>query len=82
MSTTFYLVAAVVVAAAWLTWAGLKPSPKLDIPHVQFEGDNSMARYISETKSLLDQGQAQVIEASVDVTQRIYREGSNMSAST
>ncbi|KAK7757857.1 hypothetical protein SLS62_000235 [Diatrype stigma] len=55
MSTTFYLVAAVVVAAAWLTWAGLKPSPKLDIPHVQFEGDNSMASYKALTLMALAQ---------------------------
>ncbi|KAI1845528.1 hypothetical protein JX266_008386 [Neoarthrinium moseri] len=59
MSTTLYLVIAGAVATAWLGWTLLKSPPKLHIAHVQFEGDNSMARYISETKTLMDQGQAQ-----------------------
>ncbi|RYP81367.1 hypothetical protein DL769_002013 [Monosporascus sp. CRB-8-3] len=61
MSAALYLFIAA-AAMAWLAWKQMTPLPKLEVPRVQFEGDNSMERYISETKSLMDQGYAQYLK--------------------
>jgi hypothetical protein len=47
-------------ASAWLVWKAQKPRPKLDVPLLQFEGDNSMLRYLNDTRSLMKKGYADV----------------------
>ena len=47
-------------ASAWLVWKAQKPRPKLDVPLLQFEGDNSMLRYLNDTRSLMKKGYAEV----------------------
>lgn len=54
MSVALMTVAAATVA--WLVWRLIAPPPKLNMPHVKFEGDNSMARYRAETRTLMEQG--------------------------
>jgi hypothetical protein len=48
------------VASAWLVWKAPKPRPKLDVPLLQFDGDNSMLRYLNDTRSLMKKGYADV----------------------
>ncbi|KAI1406848.1 cytochrome P450 [Hypoxylon sp. FL1857] len=42
--------------AAWLIKRGLFKSSKLDVPHVQFEEHESISRYISGYRSLMERG--------------------------
>lgn len=47
-------------ASAWLVWKARKPRSKLDIPLLRFEGDNSMLRYLNDTRTLMKKGYADV----------------------
>ncbi|KAK3296554.1 cytochrome P450 [Chaetomium fimeti] len=46
-------------AAAWLVLRARTSGPKLDIPYLQFEGDNSLLRYLNDTRSLMRKGYAE-----------------------
>lgn len=48
--------AALAACAAWLNYKRPAPSPKLDLPYEQFDGDNSAARYITESLDILTRG--------------------------
>lgn len=53
----YTLIAVVTAAASWLLWVWWTTSPsKLDMPQLQFEGDNSPARYLAETGALMKKG--------------------------
>ncbi|KAH6627324.1 cytochrome P450 [Chaetomium tenue] len=57
------LVSTVLVAvAAWLVLRARASGPKLDIPYLQFEGDNSLLRYLNDTRSLMRKGYAEYIK--------------------
>lgn len=53
MWTTLFLVAS--LGAIWFILRR-EAVVRLNMPYVQFDGDNSDARYISETKSLMERG--------------------------
>jgi len=57
----FVLSLVVIGIATWLFQTRRRtPSSQLGIPYVQFEGDNSMARYTTETETILSKGYEQV----------------------
>ncbi|KAK0624852.1 cytochrome P450 [Bombardia bombarda] len=73
MSTTVILIAT--TAAAWLLttiWRRAISAPKVDVPYLAFEGDNSAGRYIAEGASLLAQGYAKLIQPMEEVVAKAY----------
>lgn len=56
------LLVGLALTACWLLWQLLatRQSSKLDMPQLQFEGDNSPARYQAETGALMAEGYTKV----------------------
>lgn len=51
------LLVIVAATASWFAWTQvMSHRRRLDIPYLQFTGNNSQPRYTSETKSLMDKG--------------------------
>ncbi|KAJ3530947.1 hypothetical protein NM208_g7714 [Fusarium decemcellulare] len=64
------LFALAVAATAWLIRAKLFWSPKLNMPYLRFDGDDSPAKYLSETTSLMDKGYSQYLKKGIPFSMR------------
>jgi hypothetical protein len=59
MSVILYV--AVITVGAWLLYSKRASSPpKLNLPYLKFDGDNSASRYRIESETILGRGYAQV----------------------
>ena len=59
MSVILYV--AVIAVGAWLLYSKRASlPPKLNLPYLKFEGDNSASRYKIESETILARGYAQV----------------------
>ncbi|TVY90415.1 Cytochrome P450 monooxygenase [Lachnellula willkommii] len=69
MSIILYV--AVIAVGAWLLYSKRAPAPpKLDLPYLKFEGDNSASRYRMESETILGRGYAQYTKKGSPFTMR------------
>ncbi|KAI0009475.1 cytochrome P450 [Xylariaceae sp. FL0662B] len=58
------------IAAAWLIRNLILSPRKLDVPYLKFEGDNSQARYIKESRTLMDKGYDEYLKKGLPFSMR------------